>query len=528
MNRKLLSKIIIGLVVTAGCISFAVSVFVKPWIEHKIQAALNNHNKACTIRIEKFDISILSSSIELGNITLSETHLPGADRQIHGKIASIKLSGINVIKFLIKKDISIHTVVILDISVTEKIFSLPKYPPPTVAMSDITIGNILVDKLDLLIAYDSCPKTFSIKDGVINISGLQIKKQESITKSIARRYNFKAKELNSISADSMYTYTAREIVYSGALRTLSAISLSVHPNYPEYDFTSRHEFQTDRIEAWFRNISVENFPAEEYFKSGNLTSSYVGIGNMEMKVFRDKRKKFRHSIKPTIRELLISFPGKFQVDSAGLLNGNITYSEHAEKADKAGRISFNNIHMKTFNISNDTIFKTKSNDLSIHVNALLMGKGRISVVLTSGISDRNQTFSMQGSLSGMAGEALNPLLENSAFMHVTSGEIDSMKFFFIADDLKSSGKLNLLYHGLKIAVIDKSSGDTATISAKLISLFANSKILDANPGQGKQAREGIIRYERDPERFLFGYCFKSILTGIKSSIVRRPRNKKNQ
>jgi hypothetical protein len=36
-------------------------------------------------------------------------------------------------------------------------------------------------------------------------------------------------------------------------------------------------------------------------------------------------------------------------------------------------------------------------------------------------------------------------------------------------------------------------------------------------------REGIIDYERDPEKFLLDYCLISILSGIKSSLDKSPK-----
>lgn len=46
---------------------------------------------------------------------------------------------------------------------------------------------------------------------------------------------------------------------------------------------------------------------------------------------------------------------------------------------------------------------------------------------------------------------------------------------------------------------------------------------DSNPVPKEAVREGIIDNPRDPERFIFNYCAKSILSGIKSSIVKSPK-----
>jgi hypothetical protein len=97
-----------------------------------------------------------------------------------------------------------------------------------------------------------------------------------------------------------------------------------------------------------------------------------------------------------------------------------------------------------------------------------------------------------------------------------------MNFSFTADNYKATGKMTMLYHGLDIAVKNKRTDDTTAFVERFKSIIVNIKVLDSNPMPGKEVRVGIIDYERDPERFLFNYCFKSILSGIQSSLVKRP------
>ncbi len=74
-----------------------------------------------------------------------------------------------------------------------------------------------------------------------------------------------------------------------------------------------------RFEAGFSNIYVYDFLASDYFRNRSLISSYVEIGEMDMKVFRDKRKEFRHLIKPAFQDMIYNYPGILQIDSIWLL-----------------------------------------------------------------------------------------------------------------------------------------------------------------------------------------------------------------
>jgi hypothetical protein len=98
-----------------------------------------------------------------------------------------------------------------------------------------------------------------------------------------------------------------------------------------------------------------------------------------------------------------------------------------------------------------------------------------------------------------------------------------MNFSFTANNAKATGKMTILYHELDIAIKNKQTDDTTAFRERFISFITNRKVLDSNPIPDEDIREGIIDYERDPEKFLFSYCFKSILSGIKSSLVKSPK-----
>jgi hypothetical protein len=150
---------------------------------------------------------------------------------------------------------------------------------------------------------------------------------------------------------------------------------------------------------------------------------------------------------------------------------------------------------------------------------MLMGKGKMAVHLKERIFDSNNVFSLEGTLSGLNVIELNPILEKSAFFYATSGKIDAMSFSFSADNDKATGKMIMLYHGLDIAVKNKQTDDTTALRERFVSYIANRRIPDSNPEQGGDVREGTIDFTRDPERSVLHYCFRSILSGITSTLA---------
>ena len=517
---KLVLKIFIGMTVLVLLSQITIKFIVEPLILKKIQSSFNENNKDFNIKIGKVHLSILNSKLELENLVLRTNHEQNGIQAIKGEVASIRLKGIHLVKAIFKNDIEISEVTVFNSSIKGSIPFPEKSMQPKISSLNIRIDSLFFDKMNLKIKNTSTAQEFSIKDCVFKVYHLEVQKFDTLSLVIIRQFDFNMQEFVAISPDSMYTVTATGINYSATSKTVRANSAAVRPNYNKTDFTARHQFETDRIEADFRNISFHNFSAEDYLKAGNLVSSYAEIGKMNLSAFRDKRKKFNHVNKPTFQEMIYNYPGSIRIDSIGILSGTIVYTEHAEKANEPGCICFQEINAQIYNLTNDTIYKTEEAFLRLNAEALLMGKGKLTIVIKARIFDSQNTFSVKGTLSDMEINELNPMLEKNAFVYATAGKIDAMNFFFFANNTKATGKMTLRYHGLDVAVKNKRTDDTTGIKERFMSIIANKKLLDSNPVPGEPVRVGFIDYKRNPERFLFNYSFKSILSGIKSSLTK--------
>jgi len=523
MRNKSLLKITIWIASILLSIIFLTTVIIKPWIGKKIQAAFNEKNKNYQVKLKKISISIISSSIELKGITLNSHKSIGGNPDSKAEIASIKFSGINFTKLLIRKDISIREVKISGGKIKGKIPTARKPAPPIIIPLNISIGTIIIDKADISIVDSSSARRYSIKEGILKVYDIQVAKKDTLSPAIVHNFDFSASEYVSVSSDSMYSFIAKDILYTTTSKALTSSKLSIHPNYANYDFSSRHKYQTDCIEAELSNICIHDFNALDYLRSGNIISSYIEITKMDLKAFRDKRKEFKHVKKTAFQDLIYNYPATLIIDSIRILNGNIEYTEHARDANEPGKLYFDKVNATFYKLTNDTIYKTKPASFELKCNALLMGKGRINVVLKATIFDHNNTFSLYGTVSDMEAKELNPYLDRNAFMYLTSGIMDGMKFSFIANNSRAKGKMTLLYHGLEITVKNKRTDDTTAFKERFVSLIVNSKIIKSNPLPHEKARIGIIDYERDPEKFIFDYWVKSVLSGIKSSLIKNPK-----
>jgi hypothetical protein len=526
MQKKKYLKILLWIFFAMLLIKLLTIVFFEPWVERKIQSSLNEKNRDYMFEIGKVHIMLISTGIKLDSILIF-SKVNEIDRFQIGKIAYIKFKGINLVKAILRHNIYISSITISDCSIMDKIPFSGKAIPSIVSPLEIRIDRVFFDKLNLALQNVSNAQSFNVKEGVLKMYDLTVEKRDTLSPGSFKQFDFEAEQILSVSPDSMYSFSASKITFSAISNILAIDRFSIQPNYPNYNFTSRYKFQKVRLAAVFNSIYFYDFYAADYFRSRSLISSYVEIGKMDMKVFRDKRKEFHHVNKPAFQEMIYNYPGIIRIDSIGLKNSNITYTVHAEEANEAGSISFNKINASIYQITNDTVYKTETAFLELKSDAMLMGKGKLTILLKGRIFDSHNTFSLTGTLTDMDANELNPILEKNAFVYATSGKIDVMNFSFIANNTKATGKMIMLYHGLDITVKNKRTDDTTAIKERLISFIANRRVMDSNPIPGEDVREGKIDYVRDPERFLFHYCFRSILSGITSSLAKSPDKRNN-
>jgi hypothetical protein len=525
MKRKIFLRILFGIIAFVVLIMLLTKVIVEPWIGKKIQTALNDNTSNYSFKIEKVHVLFFQSGIELDNISLVSKQEEEGQPFLIGEIESIKVKGVHLIKAF-REEYYIREVDIFNSRLTGKIAFPKKTKATKVSPLNIRIENLFFDKFVVDVKSTTTPEAYSLKDGVLKISDIIVEKNDCLSPKILGQFDFDVTEFKTVTQDSLYTISATGVNYSATENTLTASSFISQPNYGEYEFTSQSKFQTNRLEAELSGIIFHDFFVAEFIKSGDIISSYIEIGDLEMQVFKDKRKEFRHTEKPTFQDMITNYPGALDIDSIGILSGNIVYTEHSEKAIEKGSISFNEINAHIYKITNDTVYKTEKAYLGLKTNALLMGKGKVDILLRARLFDNQNTFEVNGTLSGMEAAELNPILEKSASITVTSGKINSMNFSFSANNTKASGNLKLLYEGLNFAVMSKQTGDTTAIIEQVKSLIANIIVLESNPMPSKEVRPGIIEYERDPERFLFGYFFRALLSGLKTSVTKTKIPKK--
>jgi hypothetical protein len=526
MKGKNVLKILLGIVLFAIIIKLVTSFYLESLAKDKIQQALNKVSSKYSVKIDKVHILLLQAGIKIESITIFTDPSIESYGDLNGKISYVKITGIDIFQALFHHNYHISHLFINFPVVAGRIPFPPKNNATVLSPLNLRIDFISFEHISLDLRNKSNSRAYRLKNGILKLYNFHVVQKDTLSQRLMSEFHFQTDEIQAVTSDSIYTITGKDILYTALSKTLEIKDFSIKPNFSDSKFMARFKYETDRIEASFKNMYVHDFPAVDYVRSGNISSSYLKIGDMDVQVYRDKRKKFRHKVKPTFQEIMYNYHAPLKIDSIGILHGNVVYTEMVDNAKAHGRISFSDIRATLYKVTNDTAYMAKEAYFRLNAEGMFMDKSQIRILLKARLFDKQNTFTTNGHLSDLQLKALNPILENSAFLVATAGKIDTMNFNFVANNARSTGTMKLLYHGLAVTVINKETGDSTGLKQKLITFIANRKLIDANPLPGKEVREGKIDHERDPERFLFNYVFKSILSGIRTTLIKNPKEEK--
>jgi hypothetical protein len=501
------------LVIIAFIADFAI---LKPLLEKKIRKSLQNV-EGKQIDFAGIRSRLLTGTVKIKELTLSNDQSAGS-KNLRISLNEITFSGINIIKLLFRKDFSIRKVKISGFRIDAEGPFENMGNAPLVVGRNISIGTFEIDTDTVRIKNLRDIREILLSDARLTSTDIHINADDTLSWNNSGILKFNLPKSSLLTSDGNVTFHVYGASYDSGKIMID--SMHYKPNFPDYEFNNRYALETDRIEAIMKDIAAKNVNIKDLF-SGNLICSNVTITRADLHAFRDKRKEASQENRAPFQELIRNFPGKLSIDSIYVSNGRIVYAEHDDGAAAAGFIVFNKLNLRVFNITNNAKLRNSGISLSLIAKARLMNSGDLKIELKTPIFDTNNTIFVKGSLDKFSIDELNPMLTNLVFVKAR-GTLEFMNFKFLADNHKSVGDMEMGYNNLQLTATGIEGNDSIKLKERIKTIIANYKVINSNPLPGNPLREGAIGFERDPRKFIFNYCFKSILSGIKSTILVNP------
>ena len=242
----------------------------------------------------------------------------------------------------------------------------------------------------------------------------------------------------------------------------------------------------------------------------------ISIDSLNADIYRDKNVAFNSNrFPPFYNESFLKIPIPVVIDTLLISNSKILYGELAEGRPVAGTIKLENLNIQSYDLTNQVAEDTIDHVMTLNVQALVMGEGNLNVQLELPLEGNLHDFNCSGSVGAMQLSPLNDMLEPSINMKFNGGKVNRMTFSFAATDHSSTGWMEFLYSDLDVALLKKGEEK----EKGFISSVANTMTLSNNPAPGKNLKIVEIGYERDKNKGIINYVWKTIQSGMIHTIL---------
>jgi len=470
-------------------------------------------------------VNIFTQSISISGVDFNPSHSINKGDSINNsplkaKLKNIALKKVSLYRLLVNKELEIKEILVTDGSIrlsrrkSEK--EDHRKQPKEIPINKIIIGRIVLKNIATTLANDS----LTVCSGLVNMTLNNIQSSDTTGIDNIRAYNIKDLEskithLVYNSADGFYQTHIAEIYMASNHEKLIIDSLVLLPRYSKFKFSRVAGKQVDRIKTFIPRIEITGLQYDDLRDSIFLASKII-ITSAEIFSFRDKRMPFKETEnKPLPIAAIKRFDFGIEVDSLQIKDAKITYEEFPSDGFRSGKIVFANLQATLVNLS-DKVYQNKPGYAMLEASAKIMGHGLIQASFSLPLDGKTQ-YHAKGKVSQMELRHLNPALENLAFIKIESGRLNNLNFDFDYNDKSSKGSLTINYEDLKITGLKKEkSKDESDIKTFLINTVVKN---DKDKNMPTDKRTGAIEFERDRKRQIFNFWWKSLLSGIKASVL---------
>ena len=372
-------------------------------------------------------------------------------------------------------------------------------------LKELEIGQLHIESGTLEI-FDSinCSRKilanldFEVKDVAIHKLG-----QDSMIWSVTTA---KASAITVDFPSHFYKMTVKQIRYSGEEKLIKLDSMQLTPAISRMEFAKKNGHQVDQFTCTLPKLEVKGFEMGPSFQP-SFSASKVAL-NFQLIVYRDKRfPRVRREPRVLPVRSLRQLPYRLQIDSIRISPSFISYEEFPEKGNATGKIFFNNLEASIQNVSNDSM-----RDAHMNITSRFMNAGDLRASFMFPLTSK-KPYTVNGSLTKFSMPEINGILVPVGNVKIESGTMNEMKFKFHYNDYMSEGELEVNYKDLKVLSLRKDlHNETNKFLSLLLRVLFIKKDLDKTMGK----TTGQIQWERDTQKGILNYWWKSVLSGVKA------------
>lgn len=360
-------------------------------------------------------------------------------------------------------------------------------------------------------------RNFKVQHIKLDVNALEVRK--SIDTLIFNYTDFNAglKNLNFNTSDSIFNLSLKQMDLSYANRSVSLAGVAFIPNLSQAEMLKREKFQKTQFSVAAGSLNLLNLNFDTLLYRRKVYVDDIKIDSVEVSLFKDKSKPIDKTKFPEyLGQVVAAIPFPILVKSAKATRVGFLNVERKED----GKYAKVNIKRGALAVKNITNIPS-TGLLTVAISGYLENKVFIS--LNAGFSYQKPQFSLNGKIGRSNLSDLNHLLAAYSPAAIKKGIIDEITFSGTVYRTNATGTMKFLYHDLDIDLkLTEKNWQNSVIG------FAANSYLNASnpPSPGKPPRVVIYHAERDMNKGFFNIILKSVLNGLKETMIMSKENKK--
>ncbi len=477
------------------------------------------------IGIDRIYFSTASRSIEAQNISIGPKAKSTTENQFDIHIPAISLTG-----FDLDAAYRADEYLFDRISLSNPSFTITKNRADSLSFNPFKVNlypyferfaNVFaartVSITDATVVQNGPAKPFKQNQISVDLKNFKVDKNLPAGLLHASDYSFRINNLKWEDKKGYYGIIADKLEYSSANGLLSASNIAIKPTYTAEQFSRIIPYQTDYFSGSIGQIRLNKPQLDRWFEKRELNGNELCIDRLNLDIFRNKLMPFNHNQRPLMpQDLLKTMKTGLNFDSLCLINSTIAYSERIDANSPDGRIEFSKIKATIKPFSNQKTTQNKYPDLFLKASASLMNEANVQTSMRFNMNSSDNSFYAEGNVSPFSINCLNPMLEPATKVSIRSGITNRFEFQFSANNKQATGHLFFGYDDLKVSVLEFT--DEGAREAKFASFIANSLLLRSRNPRGKELEADPILFQRDQERSILNYWWKTVFSGVKNTL----------
>jgi len=358
---------------------------------------------------------------------------------------------------------------------------------------DFKAFNIGIDSLQLRLTLDTV--MYSFHDFAIGLHKLDVQ-----------------------TADSLFHLTTESFKISYHDKSIRVKDISFTPNVSHAELQKDYKFQHTEFSGTVKTLELNQLNFDSLIYSKKIFIDEIVLDSATVSIFKDKTKPLNKNRFPvylgqTVSK--ISLPMRIN----HLKATQVLLESTERKLDSTlAKVKITRAIADVKNITN----LAPNSTLTMQADAWLMDKAHFKAGLTFYYSKKQ--FDFEGSLERFDLASLTPLINAYTPAKITKGISDEISFSGVAKETSASGTMKFLYHDLEV---DLELKDKAKWKSAVITFAANTVLDSSNPPSSDLPPKVVqFQIERDMNKGFVNVVIKSLLNGLKETMIMSKENKK--